>query len=79
MNEKLRNIVKSKVEREYFTIQRYEHFVSLSLPENMLKRGYSITTRNGKTVKSIADLKQGDVITTQLFDGKIDSEIVDNN
>lgn len=79
LNEKLRNIVKSKVEREYFTIQRYEHFVSLSLPENMLKRGYSITTRNGKTVKSIADLKQGDVITTQLFDGKIDSEIVDNN
>jgi exodeoxyribonuclease VII large subunit len=79
LNEKLRNIVKSKVEREYFTIQRYVHFVSLSLPENMLKRGYSITTRNGKTVKSIADLKQGDVITTQLFDGKIDSEIVDNN
>ena len=79
LNEKLRNIVKSKVEREYFAVQRYEHFVSLSLPENMLKRGYSITTRNGKTIKSIADLMEGDVITTQLFDGKIDSKIVDNN
>ena len=77
LSEKVRNIVKNRVEREYFTIQRYEHFVSLSLPENMLKRGYSITTRNGKTIKSTADLSEGDVIITQFFDGKIVSKVVD--
>jgi exodeoxyribonuclease VII large subunit len=76
LNEKLRNVVKHKMEKEKFAIERYEHFVLLSLPENMLKRGYSITTRNGKTIKSVSDLTVGDVITTQLLDGEIDSKIV---
>lgn len=77
LNEKLRSIVWRKVEKERFAIQKFEHFVSLSLPENMLKRGYSITTRNGKTVKSISALSVGDIITTQFSDGEIDSKIVD--
>ena len=76
LKEKLRNSVKYKVEKEYFSIQRYEHFVSLSLPENMLKRGYSITTRNGKTIKSVASLPVGAIITTQFIDGEIDTKIV---
>ena len=79
LREKLRNTIKYKLEKEHFAIQRYENFVSLSLPENMLKRGYSITTRNGKAIKSIAGLMEGDVITTQFLDGKIDSIIADNN
>ncbi len=77
LGEKLRNVVKYKIEKEGFAIQRYEHFVSLSLPENMLKRGYSITTKNGKTIKSVSDLSVGDIITTQFLEGKIDSKIID--
>ncbi|NLZ94344.1 MAG: exodeoxyribonuclease VII large subunit [Bacteroidales bacterium] len=77
LNEKLRNIVKYKVEKEHFAVQRYEHFVSLSLPENMLRRGYSITTHNGKIIKSVTSLSEGDVITTQFADGALDSRIVD--
>ena len=77
LSEKLRSMVKHKLEREHFAIQRFEHFVSLSLPENMLKRGYSITMRNGKVVKSTANLSEGDIITTQFIDGTVDSEIVD--
>ena len=76
LNEKLRSIVLRKVEKERFVIQKFDHFVSLSLPENMLKRGYSITTKNGKTIKSVSDLLAGDVITTQFSDGEIDSKIV---
>ncbi len=79
LNEKLRNIVKYRVDKERFGIQRFEHFVSLSLPENMLKRGYTITTRNGKTIKSISALSIGDIITTQFSDGEMDSKIVDKN
>ena len=79
LNEKLRNTVKYKIDKERFAVQRFEHFVSLSLPENMLKRGYSITTRNGKTIKSVSDLSVGDVITTQFSDGGVDSKVVDKN
>ena len=79
LNEKLKNTVKYKIDKERFAIQRFEHFVSLSLPENMLKRGYSITSRNGKTIKSVSDLSVGDVITTQFSDGGVDSKVVDKN
>ena len=77
LNEKLKSIVKHTVAKEQFAIQKYEHFVTLSLPENMLRRGYSITTKNGKTIKSVSDLSVGDVITTQFSDGVTDSKIVD--
>lgn len=77
LNEKLKNSVKYILDKERFAIEKYEHFVSLSLPENMLKRGYSITTKNGKTIKSVSGLLVGDVITTQFSDGDIDSKIVD--
>lgn len=76
LNEKLRSIVKYRVDKEYFDIQQYEHFVSLSLPENMLKRGYSLTTINGKTIKTVANLSEGDIITTQFVDGMIESKVV---
>lgn len=77
LKDKLRNSVKHSLEKERFAIQKYEHFVSLSLPENMLKRGYSITTKNGKTIKSVADIGVGDLIKTQFSDGAVDSKIVD--
>ncbi|HEY0655578.1 MAG TPA: exodeoxyribonuclease VII large subunit [Chryseosolibacter sp.] len=44
-------------------------------PRNVLRRGYSITLRNGSAVKDINDLKEGDTITTEVFNGKITSTI----
>ncbi len=44
-------------------------------PANILKKGYSITTLNGKVIKDAQQLTQGDVITTRLSDGKVDSRV----
>jgi len=44
-------------------------------PENILKRGFSITLKNGKAVKSIYDVGPGDSIETLVSDGKINSEV----
>lgn len=79
LNDRLKGVVKHSLEKERFDVQRYEHFVSLSLPENMLKRGYSITTHKGKTIKSVSDLAIGDTIQTRFSDGEVDSKIVDKN
>jgi exodeoxyribonuclease VII large subunit len=46
-------------------------------PENVLKRGYSITLLNGKSVKNAEDAKTGDILHTTLFQGTIKS-VVDN-
>jgi exodeoxyribonuclease VII large subunit len=47
-------------------------------PENVLRRGYSITTLNGRLIKSAAEVISEDIIDTQLSDGKIKSKVVKN-
>ena len=77
ITDRLQGVAKHAMEKERFAIQKYEHFVALSLPENMLKRGYTITLRNGKIIKSVKDIAVGDVIQTRFSDGEIGSKIVE--
>ncbi|MDR1371683.1 MAG: exodeoxyribonuclease VII large subunit [Dysgonamonadaceae bacterium] len=48
-------------------------FFKLSSPQYILKKGYSITMKDGKSIKSSASLLPGDVIETILYEGKIES------
>ncbi|MDR2025979.1 MAG: exodeoxyribonuclease VII large subunit [Prevotellaceae bacterium] len=42
-------------------------------PVNVLKRGYSITRLNGKSVKSISQVRNGDILDTLVHEGNITS------
>lgn len=53
-----------------------EKMVSFLSPEATLKRGFSLTTKDGKIVKNSKNLKKGTVIETHFFDGKVKSEIL---
>lgn len=44
-------------------------------PENVLKRGFTITSRNGYIVKSAGILNEGDVIDTKFSDGSVKSRL----
>ena len=44
-------------------------------PENVLKRGYTISYKNGKIVKDVSELSENEIIETLFRDGKITSEI----
>lgn len=44
-------------------------------PVNVLKRGYSITFSNGKSVRSVDEIDEGDPVTTRLADGVITSTV----
>ena len=44
-------------------------------PQQLLKKGYSFTTHNGKLVTLTAQLASGDIITTTLADGTVDSVV----
>jgi len=52
-----------------------EQAVRLLDPENVLKRGYSITRYNGKSVKDASILSNGDIIMTELHSGFISSTV----
>jgi exodeoxyribonuclease VII large subunit len=54
-----------------------ESKLELLNPENILRRGYSITSVNGRIVNSSKQIKQYDIIDTQLFEGKLKSRVVE--
>jgi exodeoxyribonuclease VII large subunit len=52
-----------------------ESKIRLMDPVNTLKRGFSITLHNGKSINHAGELKTGDIITTKLYQGKIISTV----
>ena len=55
----------------------HEKLIALN-PSEILNRGYSITfDENGKSIASAKKIAHGDLITTQLADGKIKSKVTD--
>jgi exodeoxyribonuclease VII large subunit len=44
-------------------------------PQNIIKRGYSLTMLNGKIVKSVNQVKEGDLLETRLSDGTLESKV----
>lgn len=67
----LRNVLRD----ESHQLELMEKSLSLVSPEAILKKGYSLTTRNGKAVTGIEGLREGDVLTTYLSNGKVQSVI----
>lgn len=49
------------------------------LPEKQLARGYSITLKNGRIVKNVSSLNEGDEITTRLYQGELISTVTNKN
>lgn len=45
-------------------------------PENVLRRGFSITTKNGKAITSASDADPGDLLETRLRDGLLHSKAI---
>ena len=72
-NEIPRNVnyfFKSKKDELKHLEEKYE----LLSPEATLKRGFSITSVDGKIIRSKKEVKKGEEITTQLQDGEIKSK-----
>jgi exodeoxyribonuclease VII large subunit len=53
----------------------FEKNIGNMSPENVLKRGYSITRLDGKAVSSVGQVNKGDQLKTVVFDGQIDSTV----
>ncbi|MDR2844416.1 MAG: exodeoxyribonuclease VII large subunit [Candidatus Symbiothrix sp.] len=67
---------KQRMQREILKLQAKEAFFKMSSPQYILSKGYSITMKNGKAVKSAQSLCAGDTIETLLSEGKISSTVL---
>ncbi|MEO2063250.1 MAG: exodeoxyribonuclease VII large subunit [Christiangramia sp.] len=67
-----------KLEREKLQLEGLEKELKNLDPVNVLKRGYSITKRDGKALRSADELNEEDIIETTLLKGKFYSKIINN-
>lgn len=63
-------------ERPMIKLKNLENMIRVLSPQNTINRGYSLTMLNGKAVRSVTALKEGDMLETRLSDGTIRSVIV---
>jgi len=56
-------------------LDHFEEKLRILDPQNVLKRGYSITMKDGKALHEISDLKEGDEVITRLATGEFSSTI----
>jgi exodeoxyribonuclease VII, large subunit len=65
------------INKEKSKLLMLEKIVELASPENILKKGYSITLKNDKVVRNTQDLNRGDRLRTLLSEGEIESVVAD--
>ncbi|NQU54231.1 MAG: exodeoxyribonuclease VII large subunit [Bacteroidetes bacterium] len=66
---------KRMIFREQEKIHINENTVRLLNPENILKRGYSLTLKDGEIIKSAKQLQLNDEVETRFADGVVKSKI----
>lgn len=67
------------LQKRILKLETYDKNIDLLKPENVLKRGYTMTYRNGSIIKRKEDLAKGDIIDTRFSDGIISSRILDED
>ncbi len=62
------------VEQKQHQLQMVERSIDLLSPQNILKKGYTMTLKNGEVV-SFADIQPGDDLTIVFFDGSVTTKV----
>lgn len=75
----LKDQVLNFMEKHKQEISYYERGIHYLNPETILKKGYSLTLKNGEIVKNIGSLSTNDLLETRFRDGVVKSKIVNIN
>jgi len=74
--EHLKKIIHLHLQNSRTKINNYQKLVQMADPLQTLKRGFSITrTTKGKVLRSVNDVKEDELISTQLADGILNSKV----
>ncbi|HBG40197.1 MAG TPA: exodeoxyribonuclease VII large subunit [Porphyromonadaceae bacterium] len=75
MGRQLASSAKRIMERGVHFVSTNEQYIRMVSPENILKRGYTLTLKDGKIIKSIRELSPGECLSTRFADGTVLSEV----
>lgn len=69
----LKRITQQSFKNETIRLNAFEKHLALASPENILKKGYTLTMKAGKVIKQSKALKKGDEVAIVFSDGEIKS------
>lgn len=75
ISQNVQPVLERKMMSESHRLQMLEQRIRSQDPELLLKRGYSITLKNGKSIRSASLLTSGDIIVTRFAEGTVKSKV----
>lgn len=75
VSETARFAVRQLLQQQLHFVDAKAEYIRMVSPENVLKRGYTLTLKDGKIVKSANELSPNDAIETRFGDGTIQSRV----
>lgn len=76
LEQRLATAIEARLQHERHRLQLAQSQVEAASPELLLKRGYSLTLKDGKAVTDASALHQGDVLTTRVAKGEFKSKVL---
>ena len=76
LEQRLATAIEARLQRERHRLQLAQSQVEAASPELLLKRGYSLTLKDGKAVTDASALHPGDVLTTRVATGEFKSKVL---
>ena len=73
--QSLRFAAQRRLHRQRAQLELWAKTIALHSPERIYRMGYTLTTVNGKIVRSIHDVQAGEQLLTHTADGVIQSEV----
>lgn len=73
--QSLRFATQRRLHRQRAQLELWAKTIALHSPERIYRMGYTLTTVNGKIVRSIHDVQAGEQLLTHTADGVIQSEV----
>jgi len=76
--QKLKNRLATLFADKNQELTLHNQFLKMASPDYILKKGYSLTLKNGKTVKLSSELIAGDEVRIRFADGEREAKIIEN-
>lgn len=75
LTSQIKKISQNRILKLHDNVVQLERVINLQNPDTLLKKGYSISLINGKTIKAFKDLRNNDSLKTIISSGTIESTI----
>ncbi len=79
MSQTIRLLIGQHMQRDKDKLSFFEKTIQMAQPDNILKRGFSITRLDGHAVKSASSVPQGSMLKIQTADGELSAQALENN